>query len=121
MALFTRWLFNKRTEDTRVAATLTVLELPNLMAMLELLRDTWKPDDLVDLADSVESLVARLGHPRALARATKIRSEAASKLGAWSHAHFVTAAADITRLTESGKADAAATAEASLDLLNRAI
>ena len=51
--------------------------------------------------------MAELGRPQALARATRVREQAAQKLGDWSHARFMTEAAHIDRLLERGDLPAA--------------
>ena len=88
MAQLTGYLYQERYKDAQLAAELTLLELPNLLAMLDHAADRWPPERVVDLADSVERLVANLGRPQALARATRVREQAAGKLGQWSHARF---------------------------------
>ena len=70
----------------------------------------------MDLADSVERLVANLGQPQALAAATRLREQAAQRLGDWSHARFTTESATIDRLLERG--DLPAAHDAAQRLLN---
>jgi tetratricopeptide (TPR) repeat protein len=65
------------------------------------------PEVLVDLADSVERLLAPLGHPQALAQAVSVRVAAARRLGAWSHAHFLNASLNIDHLLAQGDLPAA--------------
>ncbi len=89
-------------KDARLAAHLTLLELPNLLAMLDWVQDRWPPERVVDLADSVERLVANLSRPQALARATRVRELASEKLGDWSHARHLSESANIDRLLERG-------------------
>jgi tetratricopeptide (TPR) repeat protein len=47
-------------------------------------------------------LVASLGRPQALARATRVREKAAQQLEAWSHASYLSEASHIDRLLERG-------------------
>jgi tetratricopeptide (TPR) repeat protein len=103
MAQLTGFLYEQRSKDAQLAAQLTLLELPNLLAMLEWLQDQWLPERVVNLAHSVETLVANLGQPQALALATRVREQAAQRLGDWSHARNVTESADIDRLLERGE------------------
>jgi len=107
MAQLTGYLYDEWFKDTRLASQLTLLELPNLLAMLDWIQGRWPPELVVDLAESVERLVANLGRPQALARATRVREQAAQKLGAWSHARFTTEGAQIDRLLERGDLPAA--------------
>jgi tetratricopeptide (TPR) repeat protein len=107
MAGLTGYLYQELFKDTRHAAQLTLLELPNLLAMLDWSQDRWPPERVVDLANRIETLVTELGRPQALRRATRAREQAAGKLGAWSHARFVTEDATIDRLLEGGELPAA--------------
>jgi len=102
MAQLTKYLYEEQFKDSQLAAQLTLLELPNLLAMLEYLQDRWLPEDVVNLADRLERLVADLGRPQALARATRVREEAAKKLGDWGHALYLTESSNIDRLLERG-------------------
>jgi tetratricopeptide (TPR) repeat protein len=110
MAQLTRYLYQELTKDGRLAAQLTLLELPNLLAMLDWLQAHWLPESMVGLASRVEALVAALGRPQALARATGVREQAAQKLGDWSHARLTAESASIDRLSERGDLSAAHTA-----------
>ena len=67
----------------------------------------WPPERVVDLAGRVEQLVANLGQPHALAVATRVREQAAQRLGDWSYARFTTESATIDRLLERGDFPAA--------------
>jgi tetratricopeptide (TPR) repeat protein len=119
MAQLTGFLYQQRFRDTQVAASLTLLELPNLLAMLQWLKDRWPPERVVNLTGSVERLVAHLGQPHALAAATRIREQAAEKLGEWGHARHVTESANIDRLLERG--DLPAAHKAATQLLDRGL
>jgi tetratricopeptide (TPR) repeat protein len=109
MAGLTGYLYDELFKNARLAYQLTLLELPNLLAMLDWIQARWPPERVVDLAESVERLVAELGRPQALARATRVREQAAEKLGDWSHARFLTESAQIDRLLERGDLPAAHT------------
>ncbi len=110
MAGLTGYLYSELVKDGRLASQLTLLELPNLLAMLDWIQARWPPERMVQLAQQVESLVAELGRPQALARATRVREQAAQKLGDWSHARFQNDAAQIDRLLERGDLPTAYTA-----------
>ena len=107
MAALAGYLYSELAKDARLASQLTLLELPNLLAMLDWLQARWPPERVVQLAQNVESLVANLGRPQALARATGVREQAAQKLGGWSYARYLTEAAQIDRLLELGDLPAA--------------
>jgi tetratricopeptide (TPR) repeat protein len=88
MAQLVRFLYQQRSKDAKVAAQLTLLELPNLLALLEWLQDQATPEHIVDIAGSIEQLLAPLGRPQALAQAVRAREQAARGLQGWSHAQF---------------------------------
>ena len=120
MAQLTGYLYQEAQTDAQLAAQLTLLELPNLLAMLEWASASdWSPERVVGLAQQVERLVADLGRPQALAVATRAREQAAHKLVDWSHARFTTDAANIDRLLERG--DLPAAHEAAQQLLQRCL
>jgi tetratricopeptide (TPR) repeat protein len=110
MAQLTSYLYDEQFKDARLAAQLTLLELPNLLVMLDWLQSRWPPERVVDLASSIELLVAALGRPQALARATRVREQAAQKLGDWSHARYLSEGSNIDRLLERGELQTALTA-----------
>jgi len=107
MAQLTRYLYQELFKDARLASRLTLLELPNLLAMLDWLQARWPPERVVGFATTMERLVAELGRPQALARTIRIREQAAKKLGDWSHARYLTESAHIERLLERGDLPAA--------------
>jgi tetratricopeptide (TPR) repeat protein len=102
MAALTRFLYEQVFRDAQLAFTLTLLELPNLLAMLAWAREALPAERVVELAGLVETLLAQVGQPRALARATRVREAATGALGAWGHARFVAESAGIDRLLERG-------------------
>lgn len=116
-ALYSRWaeamakllgsIYGEWFKNTRVAAQLTLLELPNLLSMLDWSQDHWPPEHVVDLANSMERLVAELSRPQALARASWAREQAARKVGEWNHARYLASDSNIDRLLESGDLPAA--------------
>ena len=96
-------LYGQLVKDAQLAAQLTLLELPNLVALLAWSHDALTPEEVVSLAGSLESLLARLGRPQALAQATRAREQGAQRLGAWSHAQFESLRQGIERLLEQGR------------------
>jgi hypothetical protein len=102
MQALTDFLYEQRFQDAQLARQLTLLELPNLLALLAWAEGALPPEEVVGLADSVEALLARLGRPQALALAVRAREEAVRRLGEWSHAQYLSASASISRLLEQG-------------------
>ena len=93
----THFLYQQRSRDTELSARLTLLEVPNLIAALLWIQDKDEPEEVVAWAISVEKILAQLGRPQALAQATRVREQAAGRLGEWSHARFLTESANIDR------------------------
>ncbi|HUT11910.1 MAG TPA: tetratricopeptide repeat protein, partial [Thermoguttaceae bacterium] len=103
-------LYEQAFKDAGLAARLTLLELPNLLALLDALAQKAAAEEVVDVADSVETLVAPLGRPRALAQVVAVREAAAKGLSEWSHARFQAASKTIDRLLDAGDLPSAHTA-----------
>ena len=132
MSQLTRFLYKQQSKDAHLAATLTLLELPNLLAALEFrfkaashasrvtdhLSISW--DSIVGMATSLEGLLQNLGRPKALARVAALREQAAAQLGEWSHARFRAESAAIDRLLDAGRATEAVPAARSLLALTQA-
>ena len=107
MFALTDFLYRQWFKDVELSSRLTLLELPNLLSLLSWAQDKAAPEAVVDLAQSCETLFSFLGLRQALAQATKVREQAAEKLGEWSHAQFLTESANIDRLLERGEVRAA--------------
>jgi tetratricopeptide (TPR) repeat protein len=98
-----RMLCEQVFQDTRLAFRLTLLELPNLLALLEWAQGTLAQEEVVYLAGGLETMLAPLGRPQALAQATHAREQAARSLGAWNHPQFVVLHQGINRMLEQGR------------------
>ncbi len=89
MREYVNFLVQQDSQNAEMAATLTLLELPNLFALLEQARQTEQAEAIIDLAVSLYQLLQTLGKPRLLERLGRVREAAEAKLGeAWSHARF---------------------------------
>ena len=66
MRAYASFLNQQESQNAEVAATLTVLELPNLFALLDLVQRAGDAEATIDLATSLYSLLQRLGKPRLL-------------------------------------------------------
>lgn len=102
MSQLTAFLYKQRFKDAELSARLTILELPNLIAMLMWIQDKATPERVVDLANSVEALLSKSGRSQAVAQATRSRKQAAQSLGKWSHASYLAESASIDRFLERG-------------------
>ncbi len=119
MVQLARFMYEQAFKDTQLAFQLTLLELPNLVALLAWIQDKAPPSQVIALASAVEALLANLGRPQALAQATAARERAARALGAWSPARFLAESANIDRLLERG--DLPAAHDAAQKLLQRSL
>jgi tetratricopeptide (TPR) repeat protein len=107
------YLYQQAFKDSTMAFRLTLLELPNLMALLDwlgqrLTADTTLAERVVaDTAGSIEQLLANLNRPQALARAVALREQAAAVLPEWGQAQFENQRLQIERLLGQGQLQAA--------------
>ena len=86
------------------AATLTVLELPNLFALLDQVQRAGDAEATMDLAISLHTLLRISGRPRLLERIARVRDAVAPALGeAWSHARFEALRMQVERHLASGR------------------
>jgi tetratricopeptide (TPR) repeat protein len=102
------FLYQQRSQDSVLASKLTLLELPNLLALLDWLADLLKQDDssaemVNQTARYIEQLLADLNRPSALARAVKLREESAGKVPEWGKTRFQSAALEVERLLAAGQ------------------
>jgi len=83
------FLVRQQYQNTEIAATLTLLELPNLFALLDDVRRTSDAEAMIGVAIPLFNLVQTLGKPRLIERVAQVRDAAASALGGtWNHAQF---------------------------------
>jgi len=104
MGAYAGFLVQQQSQNIEVAATLTVLELPNLCALLDLVQRAGDPEATISLATSLYQLLHVLGKPRLLERVGQVRDAAAAALGdAWSHARFQAMRTRIEQQLASGR------------------
>ena len=102
MATYLRYLYQQQSQNTELAATLTLLELPNLFALLDRSQAVADPATTIARATSLYGLLQMLGKPRLLERVARVRDAAAADLGEGpSHARFE---ASRTRIGQQRKA-----------------
>ncbi len=114
MAQLADFLYEQHFADAQLAATLTLLELPNFVAVLEMLATTAPPESITGLATGLEYIVARLGRPKALARIVAVREASHGKLATWNRARFEAERAAVERLLDQGGIAQASTAAEAL-------
>lgn len=100
-------LYHQRAQNAELAARLTLLELPNLLALLRRAEEKAPSNVVVELAGLVEQLLSPLGRPQALAEASGVRERAAQRLTGWGHAQYLAASAEVGHLLDGGKVQAA--------------
>ena len=101
-------LYDQRSKNSTLQAQLTLLELPNLLALLDRLAkqvemDLSMAEAVSGIAGRIEQLLATLNRPQALARAVALRKQAAAFLPEWGPARFAHARLDIERLLDQGQ------------------
>ncbi|MCB8982110.1 MAG: tetratricopeptide repeat protein [Ardenticatenaceae bacterium] len=113
------FLYGQISKDSKLAFRLTLLELPNLLALLSWLEGQLATDGeataetirlaefVSDKAGSIEQLLANLGRPFALARAVAVREQAAALIPAWGNARFENERLLIERLLGQNQLQAA--------------
>jgi tetratricopeptide (TPR) repeat protein len=104
MAAYLRYLYQQQSQNTEVAATLTLLELANLFALLDRSQAVADPETTIDRATSLYSLLQVLGKPRLLERVARVREAAAAALGEGpSHARFLASRSRIQQQLAAGQ------------------
>ncbi|MCP4662933.1 MAG: tetratricopeptide repeat protein, partial [bacterium] len=111
------YLDQQQIKNPALASTLTLVDLPNLLAVLDYLDEKADAERVIDVATAVERLVEVLGRPQALERVERIRRAATQRLDEWSQARFLAELAAVEQLLESGRH--AESAEAAKALLRR--
>ena len=106
------YLYQQRSRDSKLAYRLTLLELPNLMALLEVLGQQLEANAagaevVADTAGRIEQLLAPLNRPQALARAVALRERAAAMISEWGNARFKNERLVIERLLGQDQLQAA--------------
>jgi tetratricopeptide (TPR) repeat protein len=98
------FLYQQESQNAEVAATLTVLELPNLFALLDLVQRAGNSEATIDLTTLLYSLLSMAGKPRLLERVGQVRDAAAAVQGdVWSHAWFEAAHTRIEQQASGGR------------------
>ncbi|MEM9219763.1 MAG: tetratricopeptide repeat protein [Cyanobacteria bacterium P01_F01_bin.150] len=106
------FLYQQFFQDSKLALQLTLMELPNLMALLDTLdqqleADATVADRVADTAGSIEQLLANLNRLQALERAVTLRQRAAAAIPEWGAAQFENKRLQIERLLQQGQLQAA--------------
>ena len=102
------FLYQQMTQDSTTAFRLTLLDLPNLVALLDWLEQRLSTDPssaeaVSETAGSIEALLARLNRPQDLSRAVAVRERAAAMIPEWGKARFENEYLLIERLLQQGQ------------------
>ena len=104
MRMYVRFLNQQESKNAELAATLTVLELPNLFVLLDRVQAVGDAEVTIALATSLYQLLQTLGKPRLLERVGKVRDAAAKALGdTWNHARVQAARTRIEQQLADGR------------------
>lgn len=101
MYAYVGFLIQQQSGDAAVAATLTGLELPNLLALLEGVQGEGNAAATIDLTTSLYSLLKNAGRPRLLERIGQARGEI------WNHARCAATIVRIEQQLAGGQSPAA--------------
>ncbi|MEB3335102.1 MAG: tetratricopeptide repeat protein, partial [Cyanobacteriota bacterium] len=119
MDAYVTFLVQQQSQNTELAATLTLLELPNLFAHLDQVQRAGDGEATIALATSLYTLLQKLGKPRLLERVGRARDAAEAALGTnWSHARFQAARTRLEQQLAGGQL--AEALQAAQQLLERA-
>jgi tetratricopeptide (TPR) repeat protein len=119
MKSLANFLYKQRFENTQLSAELTLLELPNLMALLAYTQQREDAEAIVDIAGDIEDLLKNLGRRQILQQVVAVREKAEKGLKAWNNTSFIAAKHQIERLLEKGSLGPAQTA--AKDLLKKSL
>lgn len=104
MLEYCRFLVQQQSKDTEIAAALTMLDLPNLFALLDMVQSTSDAETTIDLTTSLYQLLQNGGKPRLLQRVAQVRDAAVAVLGdAWTHSQFQAARTSIEQQLAAGR------------------
>jgi len=91
MCEYVEFLYRKRFQNAKIAARLTLLELPNLFALLDHLQRTNDSAATIHSAVSFSTLLQDLGKPRLMERVAQVRDAVSETLSEdWNHLSFQT-------------------------------
>lgn len=103
MEEYAAFLYRERFQHTDVSNKVTLLELPNLLALLDWTIENSTADEVAHLASGLEQLIAPLGRPRVLEKLRQIRERAAQNLTPSDEALFNADCQAIDRLLSRGE------------------
>ncbi len=96
------FLYKQQSDDSKLADSLTLLELPNLIKSLEYVQSQAAPEVTLDRATLLEQLIAHLDKPDILAKVKEIKQEEEKKSTDWGPERFETLSTQVEKLLEIG-------------------
>jgi len=96
------FLYKQQSEDSQLADSLTLMELPNLIKSLEYVQAQAIPEITLDRAVLLEQLTMQVDKPQALAKVRAIMEEEEEKSVDWEHARFEALSIQVERLLDAG-------------------
>ena len=104
MCNYANFLRQQQSRNMEIASTLTVLELPNLFALLDLVQSAQNAESTINLGTALHQLLRVLGKPRLLERVSGVLEAAAKQLDKdWSNARFRAAGTRIEQSLVGGR------------------
>ncbi|HEY4640470.1 MAG TPA: tetratricopeptide repeat protein [Thermoanaerobaculia bacterium] len=104
MLRYAGFLYEQQFREAEIASTLTLLELPNLFALLDCVQRRGDAEATINLTTKIYSLMQYLGKPRLLNRVGEARDAAAGAMGeAWNHARSQAERSRIEQLLQGGR------------------
>jgi tetratricopeptide (TPR) repeat protein len=95
------FLYKQQSEDSQLADSLTLLELPNLIKSLEYVQAQAIPEITLDRAVILEQLTMQVDKPQTLAKVKAIIEEEEKKSVGWEHARFEALSIQVERLLDT--------------------
>ncbi len=96
------FLYKQQSEDSQLADSLTLLELPNLIKSLEYVQAQAIHEITLDRAVILEQLAMQVDKPQTLAKVKAIIEEEEKKSVGWEHARFEALSMRVERLLDTG-------------------
>jgi len=96
------FLYKQQSEDSQLADSLALLELPNLIKSLEYVQAQAIPEITLDRAVILEQLTMQVDKPQTLAKVKAIIEEEEKKSAGWEHVRFEALSMQVERLLDTG-------------------
>ncbi|MGR3294306.1 MAG: tetratricopeptide repeat protein [Candidatus Scalindua sp.] len=95
------FLYKQQSEDSQLADSLTLLELPNLIKSLEYVQAQAIPEITLDRAVILEQLTMQVDKPQTLAKVKTIMEEEEKKSVGWEHVRFEALSIQVEKLLDT--------------------